>query len=43
MSRHASVYICDDCGIDEAIRDWKGAPLQLKDWAIAQLSAAEQG
>lgn len=37
LSRHASIYICDDCGTDEAIRDWAHAPLPLKDWAIAQL------
>lgn len=37
LSRHATVYVCDACGIDEAIRDRKGEPLSLKDWAIAQL------
>jgi len=37
LSRHASVYICDACGTDEAIRDWKGATIPLKDWAIALL------
>ncbi len=37
LSRHASVYICDDCGMDEAIRDWRGEPLPLKEWVIAQL------
>ena len=37
LSRHASVYICDACGMDEAIRDWKGATIPLKDWAIAVL------
>ena len=36
LSRHADVYICDDCGNDEAIRDMKGNPLLLKDWAIAK-------
>ncbi|MBQ6164730.1 MAG: hypothetical protein IJK23_09685 [Clostridia bacterium] len=34
LSRHASVYICDACGMDEAIRDWTGNPLPLKEWAI---------
>ncbi len=37
LSRHATVYVCDACGMDEAVRDWKGKPLPLKDWAIAQL------
>ena len=37
LSRHADVYICDACGTDEAIRDWQGEPIPLKDWAIAQL------
>lgn len=42
LSRHASIYICDDCGTDEAIRDWAHAPLPLKDWAIAQLPLARK-
>lgn len=37
LSRHADVYICDACGMDEAIRDMKGDPLPLKDWAIAKI------
>lgn len=37
LSRHANVYVCDTCGMDEAIRDWRGTPLLLKDWAIAKL------
>lgn len=37
LSRHANVYVCDTCGMDEAIRDWRGTPLPLKDWAIAKL------
>lgn len=36
-SRHADVYICDACGTDEAMRDFTGAVLPLKDWAIARL------
>lgn len=35
-SRHANVYICDACGMDEAIRDWQHDPLPLKEWAIAK-------
>lgn len=34
LSRHADVYICDACGVDEALRDWLGDPLPLKEWAI---------
>lgn len=37
LSRHASVYICDACGMDEAIREFEGDPLPMKDWAIARL------
>lgn len=37
-SRHANVYICDACGMDEALRDWMKIPLPLKDWAIAMFS-----
>ena len=36
-SRHANVYICDACGTDEAMRDFAGVVLPLKDWAIAKL------
>ena len=37
LSRHADVYICDACGMDEAVRDMEGNPLPLKDWAIARI------
>ena len=37
VSRHADVYICDACGNDEAVREMKGDPLPLKDWAIAKI------
>ena len=36
LSRHADVYVCDSCGMDEAVRDMAGATLPLKDWAIAR-------
>ena len=39
LSRHATVYVCDACGTDEAIRDMTGCVLPLKDWAIAKLPA----
>ena len=37
LSRHAHVYVCDACGVDEAIRDWKGNTIPLTEWAIAHL------
>ena len=37
-SRHASVFVCDICGTDEAIRDLLRNPLPLREWAIAKMS-----
>lgn len=37
LSRRADVYICDACGNDEAIRDWKRKPIPLAEWAVAKL------
>ena len=39
LSRAATIYVCDDCGMDEAIRAFAGKELPLKDWAIAKLPA----
>lgn len=36
LSRYADIYICEACGLDEATRAFRGDPLPLKDWAIAQ-------
>lgn len=36
LSRHANVYICDECGMDEAIRDYAGKTVPLEKWAICQ-------
>ena len=36
LSRHATVYICDACGTDEAIRDWNKNVLPLESWACAK-------
>ena len=36
LSRYADIYICDMCGMDEAIRDFHGQVMPLKDWAIAK-------
>ena len=35
-SRYADVYICDMCGLDEALRDATRTPLPLKEWVIAK-------
>ena len=32
LSRHADVYICDICGIDEAVRSMERDPLPLDEW-----------
>ncbi len=37
LSRHVQVYICDECGTDEAIRGLCGNDLPLREWAIAKL------
>ena len=34
LSRHADVYVCDECGTDEAIRDFGKVVLPLHEWAI---------
>ena len=36
LSRYANLYICDACGTDEAVRDFTGDPLPLREWAIAK-------
>lgn len=36
LSRHANVYVCAFCGMDEAVRDWIGKPLPLNEWALAR-------
>jgi transcription elongation factor Elf1 len=39
LSRRADVYICDECGTDEALRDMAGAPpLPLREWSAAKES-----
>lgn len=35
LSRYANVYICDTCGMDEAMRDMIGSPLPLNKWSMA--------
>lgn len=37
LSRHANVYICSQCGMDEAVRDMIGTePLNFEEWAIVK-------
>lgn len=33
LSRHADVYVCRECGTDEALRDAVGQPLPFQEWA----------
>ena len=33
LSRHADIYICDECGTEEAILDYIHAPLSIEAWA----------
>ncbi len=35
LSRYAHVYICEVCGMDEAVRDMTGDPLPLSKWSMA--------
>ena len=36
LSRRARVYICDECGMDEALRDMTHTePLPLNEWSMA--------
>ena len=41
LSRHADVYVCDRCGVDEAIRDMKGEVLPLTKWSFAAMFKGE--
>lgn len=34
LSRHADVYVCDDCGIDEGMRVFVDEVLPFEEWAI---------
>lgn len=34
LSRAADIQICDECGMDEAIRDFTGDPLPNREWDI---------
>lgn len=41
LSRHATVYVCNACGMDEAVRDFTHTPLPLEKWACAVLAQAK--
>lgn len=35
LSRYADVYICDECGTEEALSDMLGIRLPLNEWSLA--------
>ena len=37
LSRYVDVYICNECGTEEAMLDLEGEPLPLEDWYLSQL------
>ena len=37
LSRVADVYVCPDCGMDEALRDFGRIPLPVEEWVLAKL------
>ncbi len=37
LSRHEECYMCSDCGMEEALRDFIGTPIERKDWFIASM------
>ena len=34
LSRHADLFICDDCGMTEALLDMMQNPLPLEQWVL---------
>lgn len=36
LSRAVPVYVCDTCGMNEALRDFTQQPKALDEWAIIQ-------
>lgn len=36
LSRHTSAQVCDRCGVDEAIEDYRGSPRPLTSWNIVK-------
>lgn len=42
MSRQLpGVYVCDACGMDEALRDFARYPLPLEEWSAARMPAGK--
>ena len=39
LSRHADVYICSACGLDEALLDMRGSPIPPSEWACMRTGA----
>lgn len=35
-SRHADIYICDQCGLEEALNDFVGAEPGIDNWSLFQ-------
>lgn len=42
LSRYAKVYVCNVCGMDEAMRDMVGQPLPLSQWGMVKAFDAEE-
>ena len=41
LSRVADIYVCDDCGSDEALRAFAGIPLPVDEWFMARIGGAK--
>lgn len=37
LSRHADIYVCDQCGTDEAMLDFMRNPLPVEDWSCMRI------
>ena len=42
LSRRANIYVCDDCGTDEAIKDLMKTPDTTYNWFVTKFFADEQ-
>lgn len=43
LSRYEDVYICEECGTDEAMRDYFGDATPLTKWDIASRDFSNEG
>ena len=41
LSRHADIYVCDLCGIEEALMDMNHTQLPLEEWYLIKLLISE--